>query len=172
VLAAGLGYALATRGDDGDKGGTDAKGGAATAAGATPGQDRDGTDGQDQGGTALENGGGGATPPATVSVTGTHTTYTGSCPPPQGQAPTFTATFEVTELPTTFTYRWVSSGGTVVDRAWRKLSFAADGPRTHQETVSVTTYARSGTLSSAMGVEIRSAEQTVSDTVPFTLTCE
>ncbi|MDQ0813748.1 putative Ser/Thr protein kinase [Streptomyces sp. B3I7] len=164
VLAGGLGYALATHGDDGDKGGTNTKAGTATAGTAT-GQD------QGQGGTALENGGA-APPPATVSVTGTHTTYAGSCPPPQGQAPTFTATFEVTKLPTTFTYRWVSSGGTVVDRAWRKLSFAADGPRTHQESVSVTTYAQSGTLSSAMGVEIRSERQTVSDTVPFTLTCE
>jgi len=168
VLAGGLGYALATHGDGGDKGGTDTKAGTATAGTAT-GQDQG--QNQDQGGTALENGGA-APPPATVSVTGTHTTYAGSCPPPQGQAPTFTATFEVTKLPTTFTYRWVSSGGTVVDRAWRKLSFAADGPRTHQESVSVTTYAQSGTLSSAMGVEIRSERQTVSDTVPFTLTCE
>ncbi|WP_405466071.1 serine/threonine-protein kinase [Streptomyces griseoaurantiacus] len=163
VLAGGLGYALANNGDEGDKGGTDTKAGTSTAGTAAGG---------DQDGAAVENDGAAAPPPATVSVTGAHTTYAGSCPPPQGQAPTFTATFEVTKLPTTFTYRWVSSGGTVVDRAWRKLSFAAGGPRTHQESISVTSYARAGTLSSAMGVEIKSEQQTVSDTVPFTLTCQ
>jgi hypothetical protein len=162
VLAGGLGYALANSGgDDGDKGGTDAKSATATASGRA------------QDGATVENDGAAAArPPVTVSVTGTHTTYAGTCPPPQGQAPTFTATFAVSELPTTFTYRWVSSGGSVVDRTWRKLSFAADGPRTHEESVSVTTWAKSGSLSSAMGVEIKSSQQTVSDTVPFTLTCE
>ncbi len=162
VLAGGLGYALANSGgDDGDKGGTDAKSATATASG------------QAQDGATVENDGAAAAgPPVTVSVTGTHTTYAGTCPPPQGEAPTFTATFAVSELPTTFTYRWVSSGGSVVDRTWRKLSFAADGPRTHEESVSVTTWAESGSLSSAMGVEIKSSQQTVSDTVPFTLTCQ
>ena len=118
-MLGGLGYALANNGDEGDKGGTDTKAGTSTAGTAAGG---------DQDGAAVENDGAAAPPPATVSVTGAHTTYAGSCPPPQGQAPTFTATFEVTKLPTTFTYRWVSSGGTVVDRAWRKLSFAAGGP--------------------------------------------
>lgn len=71
-----------------------------------------------------------------------------------------------------FTYRWVSAEGSVVDKTWRALTFSEGGPRTHQETIRVTTYAREGTLASAMGVEIKSSQQNISDTVPFTLTCE
>ncbi|MGY0063740.1 hypothetical protein ACWY4P_45885 [Streptomyces sp. LZ34] len=107
-----------------------------------------------------------------MSVTGENLTYAGSCPPPQGQAPSFTATFEVTELPARFTYRWVSTGGTVVDHTWRALSFVEGGPRTHQETVRVATYAEAGTLSTAMGVEFKASAQTVSDTVPFSISCQ
>ncbi|MDQ0779640.1 serine/threonine protein kinase [Streptomyces aurantiacus] len=155
LLLGGLGYALTRTGDDD---GADAKNPAAGTSSPAP--------------QAQNESGAGEPPPVTVSVTGTNTTYAGSCPPEQGQAPAFTATFEVTELPVRFTYRWVSAEGSVVDRAWRALSFSEGGPRTHQETIRVTTYAQGGTLSSAMGVEIKSSQQTISDTVPFTLTCE
>ncbi|BCL33053.1 serine/threonine-protein kinase [Streptomyces aurantiacus] len=155
LLLGGLGYALTRTGDDD---GADAKDPAAGTSSPAP--------------QAQNESGAGEPPPVTVSVTGTNTTYAGSCPPEQGQAPAFTATFEVTELPVRFTYRWVSAEGSVVDRAWRALSFSEGGPRTHQETIRVTTYAQGGTLSSAMGVEIKSSQQTISDTVPFTLTCE
>jgi hypothetical protein len=107
----------------------------------------------------------------TVTVTGTNTEFTGACPPSQGQAPTFTATFDVAQLPMQFSYRWVSSGGAVVDPSWRTLSFPEGGPHSHQETVSLTTYAGSGELRSAMAVEIRSPLHTVSNTVPFSITC-
>ncbi|EYT81642.1 protein kinase [Streptomyces sp. Tu 6176] len=110
--------------------------------------------------------------PVAVTVSGTHTTYAGACPPPPEQAPAFTATFTVTEPPVRFAYRWVSVGGAVVDPSWRTLSFPAGGPRTHQETVRLTAYAKEGRLSSAMAVEIRTSPQTVSGAVPFTLTCE
>ncbi len=163
LLLGGLGYGLTRTGDED---GADAKNPAAGTSSPAP---------QAQNGSASAGGdGSGAAepPPVTVSVTGTNTTYAGSCPPEQGQGPAFTATFEVTELPARFTYRWVSSEGSVVDRAWRALSFSEGGPRTHQETIRVTTYAQGGTLSSAMGVEIKSSQQTISDTVPFTLTCE
>ncbi|MFS8204204.1 serine/threonine-protein kinase [Streptomyces sp. CWNU-52B] len=163
LLLGGLGYAL-TR--DGDDDGADAKSPAADRTSSTP---------QAQNGASSAGGDGSGdavAPPVTVSVTGTNTTYAGSCPPPQEQAPAFTATFEVTELPVRFTYRWVSSEGSVVDRTWRALSFSEGGPRTHQETIRVTTYAQEGTLASAMGVEIKSSQQTISDTVPFTLTCQ
>ncbi|WP_328491735.1 protein kinase [Streptomyces sp. NBC_00414] len=161
LLVGGLGYAL-TR--DGDK--ADGKG--ATAKESSPAQQaQDGS--PSAGGESPAPAG---QPPVNVSVKGTNTTYAGSCPPPQGEAPAFTATFEVTELPVRFTYRWVSAEGSVVDKTWRALSFSEGGPRTHQETIRVTTYAQQGTLASAMGVEIKSSQQTISDTVPFTLTCE
>ncbi|MFJ2259126.1 protein kinase [Streptomyces sp. NPDC087844] len=162
LLLGGLGYAL-TR-DDEDRA-DDKSPGAETSSSAQQAQN---------GSPSAEGDGSGAVaqPPVTVAVTGTNTTYTGACPPPQGEAPAFTATFEVTELPVRFTYRWVSAEGKVVDKTWRALTFSEGGPRTHQETIRVTTYAHEGTLASAMGVEIKSSQQTVSDTVPFTLTCE
>ncbi|MEU6026191.1 serine/threonine-protein kinase [Streptomyces tauricus] len=162
LLLGGLGYAL-TR-DDEDR-----------ADGKNPGAETSSSAQQAQNGSpSAEGDGSGAAgqPPVTVAVTGTNTTYAGSCPPPQGEAPAFTATFEVTELPVKFTYRWVSAEGSVVDKTWRALTFSEGGPRTHQETIRVTTYAREGTLASAMGVEIKSSQQNISDTVPFTLTCE
>ncbi|MFD0310988.1 protein kinase [Streptomyces sp. NPDC127119] len=164
LLLGGLGYAL-TRDDD-DR-----------ADGKSPGAETSSSAQQAQNGSPSEgadgNGSGAAgQPPVTVAVTGTNTTYKGACPPPQGEAPAFTATFEVTELPVRFTYRWVSAEGSVVDKTWRALTFSEGGPRTHQETIRVTTYAQEGTLASAMGVEIKSSQQNISDTVPFTLTCE
>ncbi|MFF0969949.1 serine/threonine-protein kinase [Streptomyces sp. NPDC003703] len=159
LLAAGLGYA-ATRSTGGDHradAGTTATEQSGRAAGT--GADGSGT------GAAAEQ-------PVAVTVSGTHTTYAGACPPPPEQAPAFTATFTVTEPPVRFAYRWVSVGGAVVDPSWRTLSFPAGGPRTHQETVRLTAYAKEGRLSSAMAVEIRTSPQTVSGAVPFTLTCE
>ncbi|MFJ5035593.1 protein kinase [Streptomyces sp. NPDC088560] len=118
-----------------------------------------------------QNTAGSAGPTVTVSVTGARTTYAGACPPQQAQAPAFTATFQVTGLPMQFSYRWVSAHGAVVDPAWRTLSFPKGGPRTDRESVQLTTYARAGTLTSAMAVEIRSPFQEVSEAVPFSLTC-
>ncbi|WAX77190.1 serine/threonine-protein kinase [Streptomyces sp. KMM 9044] len=163
LLLGGLGYALASR-EDGDGADADAPGSNVI----SPAQ------GKPDGSSAAGDGESDASVQQSVSVavTGTNTTYSGSCPPPQEQAPAFTATFTVTELPVRFTYRWVSSEGSVVDRTWRTLTFPEGGPRTHRETVRVATYAQAGTLASAMGVEIRSSQQTVSDTVPFSLNCE
>ncbi|MFD5746513.1 serine/threonine-protein kinase [Streptomyces sp. NPDC127033] len=160
LLLGGLGYAL-TSGDT-DQGDN----GVPTAGSGSPSpQNPDTVAGSDEANTAADL-------PVKVSVTGANLTYAGSCPTPQGQAPSFTATFEATELPARFTYRWVSTGGQVVDRTWRALSFVEGGPRTHQETVRVTTWAEAGTLSTAMGVEFKASTQTVSDTVPFSITCQ
>lgn len=109
--------------------------------------------------------------PVSVTVTGGATTYVGDCPPADSQAPWFTATFKVSELPVQFSYRWVSTNGSVIDRHWRTLAFPEGGPRTHQETVRLSTYARTGTLRSQMAVEIRSPFELVSNSVPFSVTC-
>ncbi|MEU9987122.1 serine/threonine-protein kinase [Streptomyces sp. NPDC048045] len=109
--------------------------------------------------------------PVSVAVTGGATTYVGDCPPQDAQAPWFTATFTVPKLPFQFSYRWVSTNGTVIDRQWRTLAFPEGGPHSHQETVRLSTYARSGTLRSQMAVEIRSPFEAVSNAVPFSVTC-
>ncbi|MFD3564632.1 protein kinase [Streptomyces sp. NPDC058686] len=109
--------------------------------------------------------------PVSVTVTGGATTYVGDCPPADSQAPRFTATFTVPKLPFQFSYRWVSTNGSVIDRQWRSLAFPEGGPHTHQDTVRLSTYAQSGTLRSQMAVEIRSPFEAVSNPVPFSVTC-
>jgi len=114
-----------------------------------------------------------STPPQSVTVTlaGSNTDYSGSCPPAQGDAPTFTATFTVGRLPAEVTYRWVSKDGQVMDRGWKTLSFPEGGGRTKQDTAFVTTYDSSGTFRNSISVEVRSPKQTTSNSVPFSVTC-
>ncbi|WP_210586035.1 serine/threonine-protein kinase [Streptomyces sp. GESEQ-35] len=154
LLVGGLSYAL---GGDDDEGGKGADSPTGQAQDAASGQASSGSDTGEQ--------------PVSVSVTGGATTYVGDCPPADSQAPWFTATFTVSELPFQFSYRWVSTNGSVIDRQWRTLSFPDGGPLTHKETVRLSTYAQSGTLRSEMAVEIRSPFEAVSNSVPFSVTC-
>lgn len=114
-------------------------------------------------------------PPAltvSVTVTGTHTEYSGACPPAHDEAPSFTATFTVNRLPAEVRYRWAAEDGSAADRSWRTLSFPADGGRTRQDTVVVTTYSESGELHGRIGVEVREPVRATSETVPFSVVCE
>ncbi|MFB6786412.1 serine/threonine-protein kinase [Streptomyces olivaceus] len=116
------------------------------------------------------DGGASASAPVSVTVAGGATAYEGSCPPGEGQAPWFTATFTA-RSPFQVSYRWVSENGTVVDREWRTLTFREGDPATKKETVRLSTYAREGTLRSAMAVEIRSPFDAKSNSVAFSVTC-
>ena len=188
VLAiAGLTYALVDRGDGGEAAGS--SGGGAT--GETPtggeggGGDRkadgsggpttgdSGTGGTDGGAPA---GGGPTSPPhaqsVRVTVSGSHTDYTGPCPPPGAEAPAFTATFTVGRVPADVRYRWVTENGKVSDPGWKTLTFPGGGGRTGRSTVVVTTYEKPGTYRNSIGVEVRSPVRTTSDPVPFSVTCE
>ncbi|MFF0201728.1 protein kinase [Streptomyces sp. NPDC005017] len=115
-----------------------------------------------------------APPPQSVqvSVAGTRTDYTGTCPPPQAEAPSFTATFTVGRLPAQVGYRWVTRGGDVMAGGWKTLSLPEGGPRTGQDTVIVTTYANSGRYSDELGVEVRDPVRATSNHVAFSVTCE
>ncbi|MED7821389.1 serine/threonine-protein kinase [Streptomyces chiangmaiensis] len=180
VLAvAGLTYVLVNRENGGGNGGT--------SSGSTHSDDAYGTNssgpGTDTGsspapsGGGTSNGGGGRTtnPPAQsvrVTVTGVHTDYSGTCPPPDAQAPAFTATFTVGRVPVDLTYRWVTGTGHVSDPGWKTLSFPADGGRTQQRQVVVTTYDAGGSVQNKIGVEVRDPVRVTSDSVPFSVTCE
>jgi hypothetical protein len=107
-----------------------------------------------------------------VRVTGSHTDYSGSCPPPDAQAPTFTATFTVGRVPVDVDYRWVTKTGEVSDPGWKTLSFPAGGAKTQQKTVIVTTYDAGGTYRNEISVEVRSPLHATSGSVPFSVTCE
>jgi hypothetical protein len=106
-----------------------------------------------------------------VTVSGRHTDYTGACPPPGAQAPSFTATFTVGREPVDVQYRWVTETGEVTDKSWKTLSFPAGGGRTRQTTVVATTYDTSGEFANRISVEVRSPVRTTSEAVPFTITC-
>ncbi|WP_020123936.1 serine/threonine-protein kinase [Streptomyces canus] len=114
---------------------------------------------------------GSASRPVSVAVTGGATTYDGSCPSEDSQAPRFTATFKTDRAPVQFSYRWVSDNGAVVDREWRTLSFREGDPTTKTEMVRLSTWAQEGTLKSAMSVEIKSPFGTKSNSVSFVITC-
>ncbi|MFD3931053.1 protein kinase [Streptomyces sp. NPDC058614] len=155
LLVGGLGYVLGGDDDEGSKGSSSPTGQAQASPSGAASSGSDDT----------------AEQPVSVTATGGATTYAGDCPPADSQAPWFTATFTVSELPFQFSYRWVSTNGSVIDRQWRTLSFPDGGPRTHKETVRLSTYAQSGTLRSEMAVEIRSPFEAVSNSVPFSVTC-
>jgi hypothetical protein len=115
-----------------------------------------------------------SSPPAQsvqVTVAGAHTDYSGSCPPPQAQAPTFTATFTVGRVPVDVQYRWVLKTGEVSDPGWKTLSFSSDGGRTKQKSIFLTTYNASGIFQNEISVEVRSPVRTTSNSVPFSVTC-
>jgi serine/threonine protein kinase len=121
-------------------------------------------------------GGGGSTtaPPAQsvqVTVSGHHTDYKGTCPPPGTEAPSFTVTFTVGRVPVDVEYRWVTKTGDVTDPNWKTLSFPAGGGRTQQKTVVATTYDTSGEFANAISVEVRSPVRATSNSVPFSITC-
>ncbi|MER6619083.1 protein kinase [Streptomyces sp. NPDC000931] len=178
LALAGLTYALLDRGD----GEPDAKGtGGRASSPAHTGDDEDdgggtpATDDPTPSPTASEEEKEKSTPPpqtVSVTVTGAHTEYSGSCPPAHALAPAFTATFTVGRLPAEVSYRWVAEDGSVDDPGWRKLSFPEGEGRTKQDTVVVTTYSGSGTHQSEIGVEVREPVRAVSETVPFSVACE
>ncbi|MFI1410415.1 serine/threonine-protein kinase [Streptomyces sp. NPDC020707] len=186
----GLSYALINRdnGGDGGSGANSSNGGTTggSTGGKSGGNDGGGTDGgstTENSGTSGANDGGstssggeGTTPAPTqsvkVTVSGSHTDYSGACPPPEAGAPTFTATFTVGVVPVDVQYRWVTETGEVSDPGWKTLSFPAGGGKSKQNTVVLTTYDTSGTLTNKIGVEVRSPLRTKSNQVPFSVTCE
>ncbi|MFI1164237.1 serine/threonine-protein kinase [Streptomyces sp. NPDC020801] len=174
LALAGLTYALLNRKGGGSGGTSASTGRASTTPSPAAGGSRTDTGGGS--GPSPSTGSAGTPPPQSVSVTltGAHTAYSGTCPPPGAQAPSFTATFTVGRLPARVDYRWVLRSGEMSDPGWRTLSFPAGGGRSKRDTVSVTAYsggAESGTYRNAVGVEVRSPVHTTSNTVPFSVTC-
>ncbi|MFG2547159.1 serine/threonine-protein kinase [Streptomyces sp. NPDC048594] len=178
LAAAGLTYGLLNRSDGGDgTEGADGGGGSSASAPATgadesaePSPSKSSESESDSEDDGTESG----TPPQSVkvSVAGSHPDYTGTCPPPHDRAPAFTATFTVGRLPAEVGYRWVTDDGSVSDPGWRTLSFSADGDRSDEDSVVVTTREDSGAFEGAVRVEVRSPVRATSNAVAFSVTCE
>ncbi|WP_234387849.1 MULTISPECIES: serine/threonine-protein kinase [Streptomyces] len=113
-------------------------------------------------------------PPQSVRVAlqGRRTDYSGPCPPPNAQAPEFTATLTVGRLPAEVSYRWVTQDGQVLDGGWKTLSFTEGGARSKRDTVRVTTREETGTFENEISVEVREPVRETSESVPFSVTCE
>ncbi|MET9829951.1 serine/threonine-protein kinase [Streptomyces sp. NPDC006385] len=176
LAVAGLTYALLDReGGGGNEGGGSATG--PTQARTSPaGTEDENTTGGDPTPTPSPTPSSSRTtapPPQSVrvSLVGANTEYSGSCPPPSGEAPAFTATFTVGRLPAEVSYRWVSEDGEVMDQGWKTLSFPEGGGLTKQDKAFVTTYDESGTFENEISVEVRDPVETKSDSVPFSVTC-
>lgn len=179
LAVGGLTYALLSRGDGGGgSGGGDVVNSQSQAVSpsATP-RESETSDSGEPSPDASPSESRGATsqaPPQSVAVTvtGSHTDYSGSCPPPDAQAPTFTVTITVGRLPAQVSYRWVSQEGELVDAGWKTLELPAGGGKSGQDRVVVTTHAESGTYRNAIGVEVREPSRATSNSVPFSVTCE
>ncbi|WP_328882659.1 serine/threonine-protein kinase [Streptomyces sp. NBC_00299] len=175
LAVAGLTYALLNRGDDGggDAGGQETTTQTGEGTSPTETDDENATDGG-QSPTPSPSSSRTTPAPQSVKVTlaGANTEYAGSCPPPDGRAPAFTATFTVGRLPAQVSYRWVSQDGEVMDQGWKTLSFPEGGGRTKQDRAFVTTYDDSGTFENEISVEVRDPVETKSNSVPFSVTCE
>ncbi|MGI5199278.1 serine/threonine-protein kinase [Streptomyces sp. CA-288835] len=187
---AGLTYALLNDNGGGDEssstGGT--TGGTGNGGSTTGGEDNGGTSGGGDDGTTTSetsgtdggtNGGstdGGQTsspPPQSVevSLSGSNTQYSGACPPPGAEAPTFTATITVGRAPAEVDYRWVTQHGEPSDPGWKTLSFSG-GDTSQQVNHVETNYNDGSTYENEMSVEVRSPVQATSDSVAFSVTCE
>lgn len=186
VLALALGgltYALLNQ-DDGGGGGDNTTN---SGSGSNGGSDKGGSSGSGGGSDSTGDGGNGggdstpsdderstAPPAQSVKVTlrGENTEYSGTCPPPDGRAPVFTATFTVGSVPVEVQYRWVAKSGNVSDPGWKTLSFPAGGGKTKQDSVTATTESEEGTFEDEIGIEVRGPVKTESNSVPFSVTCE
>ncbi|WP_326669939.1 serine/threonine-protein kinase [Streptomyces canus] len=168
LAIAGLTYGLLNR-DNGDKDGSTAKD--TDPAVSSPAQTKT-DEPSDSPSPSRSESTTSAPPPQSVkvSLSGSNTDYTGSCPPDKSAAPNFTATLTVGRLPATVTYRWVSKNGSV-NGSWKTLTFPAGGGRTQEDRRFVTTEDDSGTFEDTISVEVRDPVEETSNSVPFSLTC-
>ncbi|GAP51668.1 serine/threonine protein kinase [Streptomyces azureus] len=173
LAVGGLTYALLNRGD-GDANGDRGAGASAPAETRDPPRNT-GNGKSSPSPTPSESESEESSPPpqsVRVGLEGTRTDYSGPCPPPNAQAPRFTATFTVGRLPAEVRYRWVTQDGSVLDGGWKTLSFPEGDGRTKQDAVTVTTDAETGTFENEIGVEVREPVRTTSESVPFSISCE
>ncbi|MGR3932535.1 serine/threonine-protein kinase [Streptomyces sp. BRA346] len=172
VLAlCGLTWALLNEG--GQDGNNDGTGGRTTATGthrtdAT--KDSKGDDGHPATTAAT------ASPALTVTVVikAERDDYEGVCPPPSGEAPSFTAALSVNHAPATVQYRWITGSGRVSDGGWKSAHFdEGDAARTVRHTeLSYQAGARHEDWIAVEAKGPKGAQAVTSSRVDFATTCE
>ncbi|MET7620936.1 serine/threonine-protein kinase [Streptomyces sp. NPDC005408] len=184
LAVGGLAWALVNNknragGDDNAGSSSPATGSSGTSPGSTssaPGAG--GTDGGSTGagGNSGNNGdnGGTYTPPQSVKVYAetVHGSYSGTCPPPEAEAPAFRATITVGRTPASVDYRWATKSGESSDSEWKTLDFGAGGSKRKQVNHIELTYKQGETHHDRIRVEIRSPVEAYSQWIDFSVTCK
>lgn len=108
----------------------------------------------------------------TLEVTADRDSYSGPCPPPTGQAPSFKAVITVDRTPARVVFRWLTDSGHDSDPGWKTADFTAGGPKslTYQHTELA--FEPDSKVSDRIVVEVGSPEAVRSDPVPFTMECK
>ncbi|MFE5609703.1 serine/threonine-protein kinase, partial [Streptomyces sp. NPDC056540] len=103
----------------------------------------------------------GATPGQLVSayVDTVRSSYTGSCPPPAAQAPSFTATVEVERTPVVLEYRWATRSGRTSGSDWRSVTYEEGGPKSRRLEHTELTHEPDGVFADAVRLEVRGAAE-------------
>ncbi|MFJ6796331.1 serine/threonine-protein kinase [Streptomyces sp. NPDC091268] len=112
-------------------------------------------------------------PRFTVSpVTAVRDAYSGACPPPADRAPAFSATVGVDRTPAVLEYRWATRSGVTSGPGWQSVTYGAGGPASRKLEHTELTYFASATFEDAVRLEVRAPEESASDWVEFSVTCE
>lgn len=137
--------------------------------------DGNGSGGNGSGGGTDEGGNSGTyTPPQTVKVYArtVHGSYSGTCPPPEAEAPAFRATITVGRTPETVDYRWATKSGESSDDGWKTLEFSSGGSKQKHVSHVELTYRQGGTYHDRIRVETRSPVEVRSNWIGFSVTCD
>lgn len=164
----GAGAPPATGSSSAGPGSTSSAPGGGTNGGSADNTGNSGNNGNNGGGN-----GGTYTPPQTVQVyaQSVQGSYSGSCPPPEAEAPAFRATITVGRTPATVDYRWATRSGESSGSGWKTLDFAAGGSKQKQVSHIELTYKQAGTHHDRIRVEIRSPVEVHSNWIDFSVTC-
>ncbi|MFB6821403.1 protein kinase [Streptomyces virginiae] len=106
-----------------------------------------------------------------VYVDVVRSSYTGSCPPPAGAAPAFTATVEVERVPVVLEYRWATRSGRTSGPDWQSVTYEEGGPRSRRLEHTELTHAPDGAFEDAVRLEVRGPAEVATQWVTTSVTC-
>ncbi|MEU6900972.1 serine/threonine-protein kinase [Streptomyces virginiae] len=174
LALAALGWVLL--GDLGDKDGRGGNGGAPTGSATAPAATTAPASGAPTSAPASPSAPTPASPTAgphvSVYVDAVRTAYTGSCPPPAGRAPFFTATVEVESVPVALEYRWATRSGRTSGPGWQTVTYEAAGPKSRRLEHTELTHVPGAVSEDAVRLEVRGPAEVATEWVATSVTCE
>ncbi|MFE7093819.1 serine/threonine-protein kinase, partial [Streptomyces erythrochromogenes] len=96
-----------------------------------------------------------AGPHVSVYVDAVRTRFAGSCPPPAGEAPAFSATVEVDRVPVVLEYRWATRSGRTSGPGWQSVTYEAAGPKSRRLEHTELTHVPGEAFEDAVRLEVR-----------------